>query len=729
MRALHKRLLATAAAMALLPVQAYAADAAQSGAPTTIEEVVVTAQKREQNLQDVAGSISALGAERLKSQGIRSIEDLSRLVPGLDFGQMDGAAFVTLRGIGLAVDTGVAEPNVALHVDGVFLPRTTMETLDNLDLQRIEVLRGPQGTLYGRNATGGAINFVSQAPSSQTKGEASLLVGDYKTIEGRAMITGPLTDHLRGRLSLGYKRRGEGYVDNVFTGGHLDADRQFMVRGALSADLTENLSADLSASYQRQTSQSYQQLMQPLGPAAALTFPSLASAIAPTRPWTVGSNHVGDLKRSTLLTRLGFDWSVTPDIQLKSITAYLDHRFANSFDGDGTSANYFVINNDMPSKAFSQEFDLGGKLPNGGSWLVGAYGFHEDFKSSIPIPFPSGLPGQLPPGGTVLSALDEKTTSIATFGDATIGVTDRLRIYGGARISRDHKNSTQNVGVLIEGVPSALTLSCSDQRVTKTYRSFSPRMGAQYDVAHGLMVYAQYCKGFKSGGLNSASCGDTYDPERLKATEVGFKSDFLDGRAVLNASLFHYGYTGLQVFKVLQLSAVIENADARTYGAEVEAKFQLSEHFRIDTSATLLDAKFTNFQSADSANLSAGVQNLRGARTPRAPKYSANLGVEGNFPVDFGPFSTLTLRADTRWSGAFYFQPFNTSGYRQAPYALVNLNLNLVTADRNLVVRAFMRNVGDKAVKGHVSYFQIEDAYVGSYLAPRTFGVEMTRSF
>jgi iron complex outermembrane receptor protein len=719
----------SAAACAWLPGTALAQSSGT--AETTLGELVVTAQKREQNLQDVAGSISALGAAQLKAEGVSSIQDVALRVPGLDFGTHNGANFVTLRGIGLAVDTGVAEPNVAIHTDGLFLPRTTMSTLDHLDLERVEVLRGPQGTLYGRNATGGTINFVSQAPRREPGGEAQLLVGNYETVEARAMATGPLGETVRGRLSFGYVRRGEGYLDNEFTGKSLDKLDRYMIRGALTADLSEGLTADLSVSFQREEFETYQQLVQPMGPAAAFFFPPLATAVAPSKPWTIGSDYNPDSKRSTLIVRGGLIWQVAPDIEFKSITGYIDHKFTNQLDGDGTSAAYVVVQDrKQPSESVSQEFNLGGALPKGGNWIVGAYAFREDFTSSIPIPLPSGIPVlQLPPGTILLSELKEKTTSVAAFADVTIGVTEALRVYGGARVARDEKKFRQTAGAIIPGVPASLTLSCNDQRSSQTFESFSPRIGVQYDVAEGVKAYAQYSKGFKSGGLNSSACGDKYDPEKLQAGEVGLKTELLDGRATVNVSAFYYDYKSLQIFKIVSLNAQIENGDARTYGADIEAKFRINEHWRVDASATLLDAKFTNFSSADPANPAAGVQDLRGDRIPNAPKYLANLGVEANWPIALGPFSTLTVRGDIRWSGTHYFQAFNTPGYRQGASALGNLNAVLATPDRRLSLRAYMRNVGDKAVLSHVIYSAIQDAYEGNYLQPRTYGIEVIRSF
>ncbi len=720
-RRLSIRLGASVAALSvLLPGIALAQEA--------MEEIVVTAQKREQKLQEVPGSISALDSQRLKEEGITSVPEIALRVPGVEFGQTYGAAFVTVRGVGVNVDTGVAEPNVAVYVDGLYMPRVTLQTLAPIDLQRVEVLRGPQGTLYGMNATGGAINFISQAPSYTASAQVQGAVGNYGTYGINGLITGPISSSVRGLLSAEYSRRAEGFQDNLTTGGTVDKDEAYGVRGALGIDLAETVTADLSVDYQKDNFQTTTNLIRPITPLAVFVLPAFATAIAPFEPYTTGDGSNPWSDRSTLITRGQVSWEVTPDINLKSISGYIDHSFRNRWDGDGTSVDFlFLPDRLQPSRSFSEELNLNGTLPNKGSWLVGLYAFHENATADIPIIVATGAPGVgIPPGTILENYLTERTTSLAAFTDETVGITDTLRIYGGARLSKEDKRSLQTAGAVIPGIPPALTLTCNNNEVNETFYSFSPRIGAQYDVAPGVMVYAQYSKGFKGGGLGTV-CGNAYGPERLTSVEGGVKSRFLDGRLTLNASVFHYHYNGLQVIEANVVSATIVNADARTWGADIETSLQLSNIWHVDLSGTWLDAEFTNFHSLDSANPTAGIQDLKGDTTPNSPKYSINLGVQGDFPVTWGPFANLTLRADVHWSGKYYFQPFNMPAYEQPAYAKVNLNAILATPDDDLTIRAFARNVTNEAVLGHAAYSL--GIYEGQWLPPRTFGLEVTKKF
>lgn len=723
----------TAAALALCaPFVASEAQGQETAErKTSTDEIIVTAQKREQSLQDVAGSISAFNATQLETAGVSSVNDLTLLAPGLTFDQHNGAAFTTLRGVGLEVDTGVAEPNVAIHVDGVYLSRTTMAFLEATDLERIEVLRGPQGTLYGRNATGGAINFISRAPSSQFEGEVQAGYGSFDTKSASAFISGPLSDAIRGRLSVSYQARDKGYVDNAFTGGTFDANERLSARGALSIDLASSLTLDLTLLHQEETFQTYQQVLFTPGPGGPLLFPPLATAVTPTAPWTLGSDYNPDSERKTTMASATLNWEATEHLTVKSITGYIDHEFFNAIDGDGTSASYITIEHrEQPSRTFSQELNFSGNVSDRLDWLFGLYYSKEDFSSTIPVVLPSGLAAfSLPPGSILLSSIDDqKIESQAAFADATFSVTDRFRIYGGVRVARDTVDSVQSAGAIIPSVPTSLTLSCNATQTSQTFDSTSPRVGAEFDVSSDVMLYAQHQRGFKSGGLNSSTCGDTYAPERLDADEIGIKSTFFDRALTLNASLFRYDYSNLQLFKIVLTNAQIENADAEVKGAEVEARWRPNDVLTFNVSGTWLDAKITNFFDIDSANPGLGLQNLAGKRLSRTPEYSINFGVQGDFPVTLGPFTSLTLRADGKASGSYYHRVFNTPIDEEDAYVTLNLNAQIETED-GFRLRAFGRNVTDEAVIGHLFYNSIQDAYLGNYNPPATWGVEISKQF
>lgn len=702
-----------------------AAEAAQSDS-----EIVVTAQKREQKLQDVAGSITALGSEQLEDAGLGSVADITARVPGVDFGFSLGGSFVTIRGIGVGVDTGVAEPNTAIYVDGIYLPRTTIQQLNPIDLERVEVLRGPQGTLYGRNATAGAINFISQAPTEELSGTVRASYGNFQTVDLGLRVSGPLAPSVRASVSAGYYDRAKGYMDNLFTGGTFDKSERLNLRGAVQIDLTETITLDASLSYEREIFQTVNSLIRAPSPLTPILVP-VPIVSAPFAPWTLGSNYNPNSRRSTLMARVQLNWEISPNVSFRSITGYIDHKFRNNADADGMSADFSSTKNRIqPSESVSQEFNLSGVLPNNGSWIVGAYVFHEDSVSNYPVDFPSGFPAfGLPAGAELTYNLGEKTLALAAFTDVTVGLSENFRVYGGVRLSRDEKDSTQTVGVRFPGTAIPPVLQCQDLVTRQVFNSLNPRVGAQYDASQDVMLYAQYSQGFKSGGINSAACNGAYDPERLKAFEAGFKSELFDRKLTFNASMFHYKYDGFQLLQIVGVAAAIANADTRVYGAEVEAALRIGDNWRIDASGTWLDAKFTNFMNLDSSNPGAGVQDLKGERTPRAPKYSANLGIEGRFPFEAGPFTSLSLRADARFSGNLYLQAFNTAVFEQKAYAILDLNAVLAADDAGVKIRGYMRNVTNKAVLAHAAYNVTADTFFGGWRQPRTYGIEIIKTF
>lgn len=691
-------------------------------------DIIVTAQKRSQKLQDVAGSISAVSSEQLELTGSRAISEITSQTPGLVWGEKDGLAFATVRGVGLSIENGVASPNVAVHVDGVFLARPTMATLNGEDLERVEVLRGPQGTLYGRNATGGAINMISKAPTSTWSGGAKFGYGNYDTVTASAFVSGPLAEATSFRVSGSYKNRGDGFYQNVFTGNDENKLREYTFRGAIQSQLNETTVADLSVLYQHTDFQAQQQTMHPFGPVALAVIPALATAVTTSKPYTVASDYPGDSTRSTLLIRGGLTFDISDDVQLKSITAYIDHKVRQFGDGDQTSASINYWHDYIqPSESFTQEFNVGGRGFDGKlDWLVGAYYFHEKYLNDFPLELPQGFPGLYSAGPVSFRAtLHEKTDSYAGFTDVTYSLMPRLRVYAGARYAHEVKKMSSQLDINAIGVASLV--SCPSVS-NPTYDTFSPRVGLQVDVADKVMAYAQFQKGFKSGGLNSASCSDPFDPEKLKAYEAGFKSTLFDNALVFNASAFYYDYRDLQIFKFSAFGGTIENADARIYGAEFEARFRPSRIFELDVASTLLNAKYKDFLTLDLANPAAGVQNFRGNRLDRSPKYVVTVSPQLNLPVSFATFDTVAVRGDVRFSGKFFFGPSNAPDLTQKAYTTVDVSASL-GGDTGMSIRAFAKNLTNKAAISTIGFTPVTFGYTGTYAPPRTYGVEVGFKF
>lgn len=712
------------------------------------EEIVVTAQKRAQAAQDVAASLSVMSGAALENRGVGNVQSLAQQIPNVQWGEQASASLVTIRGVGTSVDTGIAEPNVAIHVDGVFLPRATMAGLDLVDVGRVEVLRGPQGTLYGRNSTGGSINIVSRQPSDELEGEIQLGYGNYDTFSTRAYVSGPLSDQIRGRLSAFYTKT-DGFYENLRTGSdEADASEKYGVRGALSADLSENVTVDLSAYYQVLDQDSFVgQQPRDHVPAYFAALGGSAAGVEAARlslkPHAVYSDYGGENRITTLGLNATLSWDIGDDLSFKSISGYVDHTLAQSFDGDGTDYNQTIIGRygdagprigdaDM----FSQEFNLSGKGERL-TWVLGAYYFTENFSPSIPAPVPNGFPAAqlpptgLPPGSVIVQSAEQETTSYALFADATLSITEKLRLSLGVRQSWDDVTMTQTSGVAIPGVPPALTASCVGLVREIKEESFTPRAALEFDAAENILLYAQYSKGFRGGGFNISDCADDFEPEEVQSYEAGVKSTFLDKNVTLNVSVFQYDYSGLQIFQIDGFTQQINNADATVKGVDLEFVWNVTDAFTVNVAGSLLDATYDEFLNLDPLDPMAGYQDLSGKHLNRAPDYTIGAGAEyavsaSELGLGDGEFR---FRGEVFHSAKVFFRPFNLPADTQKAYTVGNLFASYESGEGGYLVRAYVKNVGDVEYWEQLLANSVMGVNTGHYAPPRTFGVELSLRF
>lgn len=686
-----------------------------------IDEIVVTASKRPEDVQRVAGSISTLGAADLEKRGITDFAGLATQIPGLTYGEIDGATFVTIRGVGAAVDNGIAEPSVATYVDGVFLSRSTMGNLDFQDLERVELLRGPQGTLYGRNATGGAVNFISRKPTDTLTAGGTMAYGNYDDRLASAFVSGPLTDSVRFRVSGGGEKR-DGYVKNIVGSQDIANVDRSQVRGALELLPSSGMTVNLSALYQRDDSRNayQQQLTSPTSPLVP------EGTVSTNRPWRIASDFPYRQEKSTTILSGTVDWDLGGDINLRSVSGYVDHHISSTLDGDATSYGLVnVVDFERPTKTLSQEFNLFGET-GPLKWLVGAYYFHEHFEVSENIPLPNGVPGALPPGTVSFMGLDEQTDAYALFADLTYGITDSLRLNFGLRWNREKKEFLQTAGAIF---PDASFFGASDVPSDARKSKLLPKVGLQYDVSPDINVYMQYQIGQKSGGQNLGVLNTPFLPEELTAYEVGLKTRLFNGSATLNASGFYYDYSNLQVFKVVQgTTSVVENADAEIYGLDVDLTARVGP-LRANAGVSLLDTKYTKFQSIDPFDPLAGLQDLKGNRLTRAPDYTINAGLEWAIPINQSGLSELTLRGEVYRSGRYALSAFaNQPGEPQSGYTIGNLSAILAVND-HIQFKAFVDNLTNEEQLVSKLYSPLQGSFLGAYAPPRMYGVEAKFEF
>ena len=703
----------------LLPVAAPASaqSDASDGTEYRQQTVTVTATKREESIQDIPASVSQVGGNDLSTRGVEDVESLALQIPNLSFGKFGKNTFVTIRGIGTTVDSGVAEPSVATYVDGVFLPRPTMALLRQVDLERVEVLRGPQGTLYGRNATGGAINYVSRGPSDTFEGG---VIATFEERDGQgvdAYLSGPLANGVSFRLSGGLQEQ-DGYVDVLNTGQNLGGQDLWHARAALKIEPSSDLTINLSVQHEEDTGdfgwQSVVSEPTVVTGTANLFMTNANFTIAPNKLYADGENSSS---AETTIAAARIDWDVSDNVSLRSVTGYVDHKIVNSFDADGTDFFFaHLVDSSRPSESFSQEFNLYGEHGRL-DWLVGAYYFHEDFELTLPVEFPGFLFGvpALPILEVMAGDLKETTESYAVFTDVTYAVTDRLRLNAGLRFNAEEKEFA------FFGAPSPAGNIDTDDVL--------PKVGVQFDVSENANIYASWQQGIKSGG-HQLSLPQQFNSEQLDAFELGLKTQWLNGNLTANAAVFSYDYTDLQAtITVPPSTTLVESGDAELLGLEGELYYAVNENVSINLGVSFLDTEYTDLVTTDQALPGAPQVSLAGEELIRAPEFTANLGAEWNIPIRSNAIGGILLRGDVFHSSDYKLAFIDYPELRQPEYTMVNLSATLTDASGNYRLRAFVNNATDEVVLNNGSYLASSGGFIGIHSAPRTAGLSVSARF
>ena len=670
-------------------------------------DIIVTAQRREQVLVKVPASISAIGGAELVERGLRSTADLQFATPSLSVGGTAVSNLISIRGVGQNQDSPYVQPGVAVHVDGAYQPRTTLSALNQVDLARAEVLRGPQGTLYGRNATGGAVNFITNAPSRSLEASAILGYESYHEVHAQAIVNVPLADGLRMRAVVDYRNRRDGFVRNVVPGlKSVDAPETLVGRLRIAADLTANLTLDVSAYGANTDPSPYITLRSPISAAAITANPFLAAAIVPLTPRRTAANDTNASRRKVAGVTATAVWRPGA-LKVTSLTNYLHFNDLLRSDSDTSQISAFPQTQRARSNTLTQELDVAASaglvdLILGGFYMNDHLEQRQTF--GFPLGFALSAAARITPGGTLeTDALPYTIHSIAGFADGTVNVSPRLRLLVGGRYTRDTVRSGQNVS----SGPIALTVapapapplviprsvSCANNFVERVYQSFTPRGGLQWDVSEADNVYVTVSRGFKGGGINGSVCNNSYNPEKVTAFEAGAKGHAANDTVTFGLSGFYYRYTDLQLQQIVGVSSQITNVPSATVkGAEAQAAWRVTPRFALNGSLTLLDSRYGEFVNRDGLNPGLGFQNLSGNVLNRSPKRSGTLGMQ-YITGENAAWGRFTFRADAYLTSRIYFREFNTAADAQDGYGLLNLNVNWAVPGDRLIIRLFANNV------------------------------------
>ena len=711
-----------------------------------IEEVVVTARKREEPLQKTPVSITAFTQEQLEAPGFKDVGDVTRFAPNviIDRGTGNtGGSFnsqVFIRGVGQVDFLFSSDPGVGVYVDEVYLPRVVGSIMDVMDISRIEVLRGPQGTLFGKNTIGGALNITSQRPGNEFGGVADVTAGSRSRIDGKLSLDLPMVpDELSARLTLS-SRNQDGYVHRVNQGkketGDTNSDG---ARGLLHWTPGGGWDVLFEGDYTRRREEAIANELLDVRTTDPVLF-LWNFLVAPTygpgsvydgRFVTHGRDSQATGPSLSDLDMWGTSVNVTKELsenyKLKSITAYRTEDAQFGQDQDHSPFRYLETTNDNNHKAFSQELQLNGtSLANRLDWVAGAFYMHEKARDQFNVVLGGGLydalealpaailplapgvtcpppPGVFAPcagglGNPVNVSLDFDLTifdhididSYAAYTQGTYKITDKLSTTIGGRYTKEKKDFSTMLVRNASGV-----VSVPEHSISHSWNAFTPRIGFEYQATPDVMGYVSASRGFKSGGFNGRAQSlaeiDSFDPEYLKAYEAGIKTQWLDRRLLLNLAAFYNDYTDIQLTSVRAVQGVIvvvtENAGkAHIKGLELELAAQPVKAFTVRAGLGYTDAKYTELDPGATITLD--------TKLVKTPKITANATADYEFPL--GDIGSLTLGGDVSYRSSYFMDPNNTPLFEQGGYAILGGHLRYLSSDKRSEVTAFGTNLSDK---------------------------------
>jgi iron complex outermembrane receptor protein len=711
-----------------------AADApaeAAAAEPGGLQEVVVTAQKRAQSAISAPLSVTALDASSLESHQVDGLQDIQLVSPGVRNGQTNGVNRLFIRGIGLTSFASGADPSSGFYIDNVYVGRPSFQMNSFFDVDRVEVVRGPQGTLFGRNATGGAVSIFSREPTAEYSGYLDYSTGNYNLNHGAGAISGPLNSSgtLLARVAFDIQDH-SGYGHDLAQNRDINNDNEQAARATLEWQPVDYFNWKLTGEYYNAKDSNYFNMS--FGSYPGYVLAGLYGPSSPTNPYPNGAVPAGiavsarngqdaatsidgdaNIRRAYAATSL-LHYDISAAWRLESITGWRNNQRLDLSNSDGTSAGLGQSNYHETSSQVSQEFQLGyhdSKLDGVG----GLYYYHEYVTNHVLVPFPQFSTNYIQDGQMPINAY-------AAFAQATYSVLPELRLTAGGRYSSEKRASTGSfTGIGVPVLPI-------DQE--KRWTAFTPKGGIEYDIVPGTMAYLSVTRGFKSGTFNVGQNNPAIDPEKITAYELGLKSLLLDHRLELTTAAFYYNYTDLQVNKIIGIATLTTNAAAaKNKGIEAAVRARLTDKLTVDANATYLDATFTDFDSINPLFPDQPAQDLSGKLLPGAPKVTTGIGAEYTQPLPNG--ASLAARGDLSYASRVYFTEFNDPVLSQGGAAKLNASLRYESESGRYSVTAWGKNVTNRLVANNMVLGIALWGYpiYGAIDPPATYGVTLGVKF
>ena len=751
----------------LVSVMATSANAA------TIEEVMVTAEKKSSSVQDVPMSVAAIGGDDIGIGKVTDMSDVALKTPGVAFKQFNlGEPRLYIRGIGNSSDSAASDSAVGIFIDEVYIGRTGGSGFDLIDLERVEILKGPQGTLYGKNTNGGAVNFITTRPTEERSTELTFTAGNGGLLHTQALLNGGITESVAGKLTIAHKLR-DGFEKNVIRESDITTDTNLAnspivgnsqgaagggdklgdinslhMRGQLLFDLSDQTTALLSGDYSKDETNGSCSHLQNISAGALGTgalwqnaVDGLSSEYAGEKRSCAsqfGTSQEREIQGLSARIEHGLAWA-----DLLSITAWRASELSYIDDLTGIpltdislpySAPENVIDGaEEEASQFSQEFRLSGSADSI-DWIAGIFYMQEEVERAEEFytRYNAALSGGLglAAEGDVLFLQDNTTTSTAAYAQADWNLDDNWTLTYGVRWSRDKKEITQDARDLLgtgfpTGVPLILPEFGQPVEGSEDWQEVTHKASVNYRFDEDAMLYLTYAEGFKSGAFPSqtnlaANATETVDPEFVENIELGLKSTWFDNRLQFNIAYYDLDYDNLQVFELSPtLLLVLDNAQAYSRGFETSVAFAATDRLTFSASYNDGEARLEEFINSSGADLS-------GNQLPLSSDKSGTLDIDYSLPLAGG--SALDINLNYAWKDDFYTEATNAAVTHQDAYGDLGAAASWSSADESLTLRAWGKNLSDE---DRVASVTVDPTGITSekYMAPRTYGVTVSKTF
>lgn len=715
--------------------------------PMVLEEMIVTAQKRTASLQDTPISIQAFSGAELEARSAGDISNIADFTPNMEFDATSpisgssNAAVVFIRGIGQTDFVLTSDPGVGIYMDGVYISRAMGSVLDLLDIERVEVLRGPQGTLFGKNTVGGAISVTTKRPGPEFELEGSLTAGNYDRADGMLSVNVPITeDSLYLRASVATRNR-DGYGDRLLTGETMGDVNSDTLRASLLwmpvDDLEFTWAFDGTTANEDMPTTSLIVADPSLGGMNNLS--GLYNLYA-TLGWVDGPLYndswlTRDTDESNGTAPVGSDtdvWGTSLTgvwnleyYSVKSITAYRNTDASFGRDTDHSPITIIHTHNEMDLDQFSQEFNFSGTaFDDRLDWLFGLYYFEENGEDLPDIPIIPDVfeaeQGFGLPEFSVRGDIEVDNTSLAAFFHNTYAITEKLSTTFGLRYTDEEKDTELDIYY-----PTSGMRLLQNPNTSQTFDDWTPRVGLEYFWSDDLFTYASYSEGFKSGGVVSrynqpAVDPIEFDPEKVKNYEMGIKSEWLDQRLRINAAVFYMEYTDIQVTVFNGVVPETRNAaEGEISGAELELTALLAEGLYLYGTVGYMDAEYTDLDDPGEGALEVSKDHM----FVNTPEWTSSLTLEYRFPL--AELGEVAMMVDYSYRDEVANDAANTPELIEDSLSLWNARISLLSSSENWEVAAFGRNLGDEEYLTSGVSTTAFGIVEGIYGRPREYGLTL----